>query len=84
MLEILDTSLHELISQRSKKYSDIDRLEQFIHSGPKEFTRNVYLKMFKTISTATASRDIKKGVEMGWFKKTGQLNKTKYIVVKKK
>ena len=35
------------------------------------FTRKSYLQFFKTISTATASRDLAFGVEMGVLKKTG-------------
>jgi Fic family protein len=36
------------------------------------------MEIFKDISGATASRDLKKGVELKLFKKTGDKNKTKY------
>lgn len=38
------------------------------------------MNVFKDISSATASRDLKKGIELNLFKSSGQLNKTKYIV----
>jgi Fic family protein len=37
------------------------------------------MKVFKDISSATASRDLKKGVELGYFNKEGEVNKTVYI-----
>ena len=36
------------------------------------------MSIFKNLSTATASRDLKKGVELGLFKKTGEKRKTIY------
>ena len=80
MLSILDDSLKELLTTRQKKLTGTDRLNYFIQNGPKDFTRLVYINMFKTISSATASRDIKKGVEMGWFTKTGHQNKARYKI----
>jgi len=38
------------------------------------------MNVFKDISTATASRDLKKGVELNLFEKTGEMNKTIYKV----
>jgi Fic family protein len=37
------------------------------------------MNVFKDLSSATASRDLKKGVEMNLFESVGNLNKTKYI-----
>ena len=34
--------------------------------------------VFKDISSATASRDLKKGAELGLFEKIGEKNKTIY------
>ncbi|RMH64552.1 MAG: Fic family protein, partial [Calditrichaeota bacterium] len=45
-----------------------------------KFTRKDYMNIFKDISTATASRDLKKGIELKLFKKEGKKNKTKYII----
>jgi Fic family protein len=84
MLNILDQSLTDLLSVRQKKFTEMDRLQHFIQSGPKDFTRMEYMKMFKTISTATASRDIKKGVDLGLFSKSGQYNQAKYKIKNKR
>ena len=84
MLNILDESLSDLLSSRQKKFTEMDRLQYFVQSGPKDFTRSVYMNMFKTISSATASRDLKKGVNLGLFSKSGQYNQAKYKVKKKK
>jgi len=78
MLSIIDDALFMLLSTKQKKFTVTDRLEHFIKMGPKEFTRLDYMKMFKTISTATASRDLKMGVEMALFTKTGHQNKSRY------
>lgn len=37
---------------------------------------------FKDISSATASRDLKKGIDLQLFECIGKLNKTKYVVRK--
>jgi Fic family protein len=44
----------------------------------KEFTRKDYLRVFKDISTATATRDLKKGVDLEILKKKGDNRLTKY------
>jgi Fic family protein len=38
------------------------------------------MNIFKDISSATASRDLKKGIEFNILESVGNLNKTKYIV----
>jgi Fic family protein len=40
------------------------------------------MQVFKEISSATASRDLKKGVEMGLFTKEGDKTKTIYRMIK--
>jgi len=84
MLNILDQSLTDLLSTRQKKFTEMDRLHYFIQTGPKDFTRSVYMNIFKTISSATASRDIKKGVDLGLFSRTGHHNQAKYKIKKKR
>ena len=84
ILSIIDDALLIQLSTRQKKFTATDRLEEFIKTNPKEFTRLDYMKMFKTISTATASRDLQKGVEMGWFIKRGSKNKTTYAIKSKR
>jgi Fic family protein len=78
MLDVIERSLIELLDFNNRIFSDIDRLEYFIALGKKEFSRKDYMNIFKNISTATASRDLKKGLELNMFEKTGIKNKTVY------
>ena len=55
-----------------------DRLEYYVSLNKTEFTRKDYMDIFKDISSATASRDLKKGAELGLFEKIGEKNKTIY------
>lgn len=80
MLGVMDRSLAELLNYNNRIFRDIDRLEYFLNKGFKEFTRKDYMSVFKDISSATASRDLKKGIELHLFIRSGQLNKTKYTV----
>ncbi|MGE9293359.1 MAG: Fic family protein [Puniceicoccales bacterium] len=48
------------------------------HFGDGEFTRKDYLKLFKGVSTATASRDLKAGVDGGHLRKHGERALTRY------
>ena len=80
MLDVIDKSLSNLLNFNNRVLKDIDRLEYFVQLKIKEFTRKDYMNTFKDISSATASRDLKKGIELGFFKSIGEHNKTKYIV----
>lgn len=80
MLEVIEKSLAQLLSFNNRSFKDTDRLEYFINLGYKEFSRRDYMNVFKDISSATASRDLKKGMEMKLFKSFGEMNKTKYRV----
>lgn len=80
MLGVIDKSLSNLLDYNNRIFKDIDRLEYFIKVGAKEFTRKDYMNTFKDLSSATASRDLKKGIELKLFESIGFLNKTKYIV----
>ena len=80
MLGVIEKSLIELLDFNNRILTDNHRLEYFISLGKKELTRKDYMNVFKDISTATASRDLKKGVELNLFEKTGEMNKTIYIV----
>jgi Fic family protein len=44
----------------------------------REFSRKHYIEFFKTISTATASRDLAYGVDEGLLEKSGAKATTKY------
>jgi Fic family protein len=80
MLEVIDQSLGNLLTYNNRILKDVDRLDYFLNLGIKEFNRKDYMNIFKDISSATASRDLKKGIEMNLFESIGNLNKTKYIV----
>jgi len=80
MLKIIDQSLANSLNFENKKLNQKERLEYFIQCDLKEFTRKDYLKKFNGISSATASRDLNKGLDLELFTKTGDKNKTKYII----
>ncbi|WP_291129497.1 Fic family protein [Flavobacterium sp. UBA7682] len=80
MLGVIDKSLESLLNYNNRVLKDIDRLEYFLNLGIKEFNRKDYMNIFKDLSSATASRDLKKGIELTMFESIGNLNKTKYIV----
>lgn len=80
MLSVIDKSLESLLNYNNRILKDLDRLEYFIKLGVKEFTRKDYMNIFKDLSSATASRDLKKGIELNMFESVGNLNKTKYFV----
>ena len=79
MLEILLNSLEELLQIQNINLVNIDRITIF-KSIVKEdyFTRKEFLKNFREISSATASRDLKFGVENGIIEKIGDKNTAKY------
>lgn len=80
MLDVINKSLESLLQYNNRILKDIDRLEYFIKLGIKEFTRKDYMNTFKDLSSATASRDLKKGLELKLFESIGSLNKTKYVI----
>lgn len=80
MLGVIEKSLETLLNYNNRILKDIDRLEYFISQGINEFNRKDYMNVFKDLSTATASRDLKKGVELKMFEIIGERNKTKYII----
>lgn len=81
MLNVIDIALAGLLSFNNRTLNETDRLEYFISLNKDEFSRKDYMNIFKDISSATASRDLKKGLELNILKKTGELNKTKYRVL---
>jgi Fic family protein len=78
MLDVIDLSLKQQLNYNNRILKDTDRLEYFLSITTTEFTRKDYMNVFKDISSATASRDLKKGVELKLFKKSGEQNKTIY------
>ena len=82
MLSVINTSLESLLDYNNRVLKDIDRLDYFLSLGIKQFTRKQYMNIFKNISSATASRDLKKGVDLNYFECSGNMNQTTYTVNK--
>ncbi len=78
MLEIINNSLEHILKFGNRKLNQTDRVNYFKELDNKEFTRKDYMNVFKDISSATASRDLIKGIELQLFVKIGEKNKTKY------
>lgn len=80
MLQIINLALGDLLKIHGKPMSSEDRITYFLSLGKNQFTRKEYMEVFRTISTATASRDLKKGVENGVLETEGTGNQVKYII----
>jgi len=80
ILGAIDKSLQSLLNYNNRVLKDRDRLEYFLSIGIKEFNRKDYMNVFKDLSSATASRDLKKGVDLNMFDSFGNMNKTKYRI----
>ena len=78
MLNIINKSLDELLETGRRKLNETERLEIFLEGEIQEFTRKDYLKYFTDISSATASRDLKNGVNKGLIEKYGDKKTTIY------
>ena len=81
MLSVIDASIHKLLDFNNRTLTENDRLEYFIALNKSEFSRKDYMDIFKDISSSTASRDLKKGLELNLFEKIGEKNKTKYKII---
>lgn len=84
MLEIIQESLDELLNFRNRTLNRGDRLAYFCSLRIDEFSRKEYMEIFKDISTATASRDLKEGVKSGLFVKKGDKRNTVYKLTEAK
>lgn len=82
MLNVIDDSLYNILDFKSRILNTEDRLTYFSELNQTEFSRKDYMNVFKEISSATASRDLKKGVELGLFDKEGDKTKTIYRIIK--
>jgi Fic family protein len=83
MLTVIDDSLFKMLDFKSRIWNTEDRLTYFSELNKTEFSRKDYMNVFKEISSATASRDLKKGVELRLFDKEGDKTKTSYRIIKK-
>jgi Fic family protein len=81
MLGVIDISISELLNFNNRTLNEKDRLEYFVSLNKIQFARKDYMDIFKDISAATASRDLKKGTELKIFEKIGKLNKTIYKLI---
>jgi Fic family protein len=82
MLKVVNDSLHTMLDFKSRVMSTDDRLRYFSEICDAEFSRKDYMSVFKEISSATASRDLKQGVQLGLFEKEGDKTKTIYRKLK--
>lgn len=79
MLEIILQSLENLLTIQNRTLTTPDRIELYKDIiGNREFSRKDYLINFKEISEATASRDLKWGVEQNILMKSGDKRLTRY------
>ncbi len=79
MLSIIDQALEDLLSSQPIHLKGEDRialLQSII--GDRHFSRKDYMRHFKDISTATASRDLKEAVNNDILKKSGNGRMTMY------
>ena len=81
MLQIIDQALSNLLNINGTTISVENRIAYFISLGKTDFARKDYMDVFKTISTATASRDLKKAIEQGFLTSEGSGNKMRYYVI---
>jgi len=79
MLEIINEALKELLKTKRINLTSSDRIILFKEKmESKSFSRLDYLRNFKDISSATASRDLKEAVKNAVLKKTGDKRTTQY------
>ena len=79
MLSVILEALEDLLSGKKKVLTAADRISYFKDvAGNKWFTRLEYLRHYKDIATATASRDLKVALEQAILLKKGEHNRTQY------
>ena len=85
MLQIINDSLEDLLINQNVNLTGEDRINIFKEkTGSNSFTRQDYMRQFKDISSATASRDLKEAVDKGTLEKTGDKRTTQYRFKNKK
>jgi Fic family protein len=78
MLQIIESSLVDLLENSTKRLTDNDRILIFLEKYTTAFTRKDYMNYFKDISSATASRDLKNAVDNRIISKIGDKKTTIY------
>ena len=82
LLAVIQMSLAKQISEQRINLQDEERILYFKeHSRLRTFTRKDYMEMFRDISSATATRDLRVGVEKGILKREGENRNTTYDFV---
>lgn len=82
MLAVVNDALEDLLRMQNVSLTNRSRIERFRDIVRSEFfTRQDYLRAFKQISSATASRDLSFAVRKGLIKKSGDKRTAKYIFV---
>ncbi len=79
MLQVIDKALEELLTSQPNSLSGSDRIALFrsqIENRP--FTRRDYMRAFKEISSATASRDLKEAVAKQILQRSGDKRTSVY------
>lgn len=77
---VLDSLAEFLNDLKPSPMSPEDRLQRAKeYFGNEAFARIDYIKFFKSLSTATASRDLKQGVDKRVLKKQGERANTRYV-----
>lgn len=80
ILTAIKASLEEMSTELIGEIKTFDdRVEKASsHFRQKLFSRKDYMELFKNISSATASRDLKNAIDRGSLEKVGEKNQTKY------
>jgi len=78
MLELINQSFIYILQNCRKKVTALDRIRYFYMLHKTHFTRKDYMLVHKNISSATASRDLDFGAELGYFDQFGEKNQTYY------
>jgi Fic family protein len=79
MLQVINDALAEVLNTQNRTITQPERLEIFKDIIKNQsFTRKDYLKNFKGLATATASRDLKFGADNNILEKEGNKNVTVY------
>jgi Fic family protein len=84
MLTSINDALDDLLSHQSPNLTVDQRLSSFISSYPKDvFTRKDYMSEYRELSPATASRDMRRAVEMDMVEKMGDKRNTSYRILRR-
>lgn len=79
MLSVINDSLEELLMSQNINLTAKDRITLFHEEiGDKKFSRSDYIRHFKSISSATATRDLRQATENGKLSKFGNGRLTTY------